>query len=147
MVNTKDEEIRLVAEMDYEVIKAFLSKAGASLKSFRYFKRRDFSVLKNHVITAIIFINQEPIGYGHLDQDEDRIWLGIAIVEGFKGQGYGVKMMDFLFAKAKEKNLTTISLCVDVDNTIAIKLYKKMGFEIVKHISKGIYLMECNLIA
>lgn len=54
-------------------------------------------------------------------------------------------MMTYLLEKAKEKKLDTIVLSVDRDNSAAISLYKKFGFEIVKDLSKQSLLMNYTL--
>lgn len=110
------------------LILKFLENAGKSLTSFRYFNSRDLSVLKNHVATLILVDHGEPVGYGHLDCENDTVWLGIAVIEKETGKGHGKEIMSNLVACAREANLATIKLSVDKTNIAGINLYKKFGF-------------------
>lgn len=119
-----------------DILEDFLSSAGNSLQTFRYYDKRDINVTENHICTYILMENNRPIGYGHLDQENDIIWLGIAIIEAAQGKGYGKKMLVKLFEKATELDIKTINLSVDADNEKAIQLYKKNGFVFQKTINK-----------
>jgi len=128
-----------------ELLKRFLSSAGSSLESFRYFKNRPLSILKNHIVTCILIEGDEPIGYGHLDKEDNKIWLGIAVSANFRGKGVGTMIMNFLILKANEEKLGLLHLTVDVDNIPALNLYKRFGFVYVKDIGERSILMECKL--
>lgn len=91
--------------------------------SFRYFDKRDFSVIENHKYTCLYTLNGNCIGYGHIDQEDDKDWLGIFISENYRGRGLGKIIMYDLISKSD-----IIYLSVDSDNDNAINLYKKMGF-------------------
>ena len=136
--------IKIISDNGKEIITQFLKSAGQSLVSFRYFEKRTFDVLKNHIVTCMLFQDDLPVGYGHLDADGGRVWLGIAVAESYKGKGYGSSIMIFLLSKAKENNIPTISLTVDTDNKIAINLYKNCGFNVVSLLNEKVYLMEYN---
>ena len=114
------------------LLERFLAVAGESLLSFRYFNKRPLSVIDNHVTTCLLLENGDPICYGHLDKEEDIVWLGIAAVEGQTGKGLGRKMMTYLVEKGRELDLPFIQLSVDLDNVAAQRLYEKFGFTILK---------------
>ena len=67
-----------------------------------------------------------------------------------RGKGYGTKLLELFLYEMKNRNVTTITLEVRVDNGVAIHLYEKFGFEQV-NIRKGYYegvdgwLMSLNL--
>jgi ribosomal protein S18 acetylase RimI-like enzyme len=125
-------EVVKIDEKNNYLINDFLSNAGSSLDSFRYFAKRPLSIISNHICTFLFIKNNIPICYGHLDKDEDIIWLGIAVIEKEKGNGLGKKMMAQLIQTAKEQNIPSIHLTVDTTNENAIKLYEKFGFKIEK---------------
>ncbi|MGB3776636.1 MAG: GNAT family N-acetyltransferase [Leeuwenhoekiella sp.] len=125
-----------------EGIKRFLELAGDSLLKFRYFDSRPVSIIKNHRLTALAFSNNEPVGYGHLDLEDNITWLGIAVIEKGRGKGTGKKMMNFLIAYADAHSIAEICLTVDEDNEHAIHLYKKFDFQIAKHLDGGRLLMK-----
>lgn len=110
------------------LINDFLKNAGDSLSGFRYFNTRSLDVINNHLITYVISVDSNIIGYGHLDKDGETIWLGIAVAEAYKGKGYGRVMMNHLIDFAKAKSITSIDLSVDADNIKAQHLYQSFGF-------------------
>jgi ribosomal protein S18 acetylase RimI-like enzyme len=108
--------------------------------TFRYFNKRTFDVLKNHIITILLLDNNLPVGYAHIDFDIKH-WFGICILENYQGKGYGKKIMEYIFNHAKIKNIHKIYLTVDKINTIAIYLYTKFNFKIVEE--KESYNIMC----
>jgi GNAT superfamily N-acetyltransferase len=127
-----------VTSKDEHYLQKFLDNAGKSLEGFRYFSKRPFSVLDNHVSTLLYIENEMPVCYGHLDRDGEKVWLGIAVIESHIGKGLGNQMMMDLINEARRKNIFDIFLTVDTNNTNAIGLYEKMGFK--KVIQKGTYI-------
>ena len=108
-------------------VKKFLAAAPQSLKTFRYFSSRPLSILKDHLLTLLAYDGPDPCGYGHLDQDGDKIWLGICVADSFVKQGIGTRLMVELVGFADAHKLQ-VQLSVDSDNSDAIHLYKKFKF-------------------
>ncbi len=129
-------EIILLNKENRSLVHDFLKVAGRAKTHFRYFDNRTMDILDNHLATYLIRVNGQIIGYGHLDQENDIVWLGIAIADGFQGIGLGKLMMDTLVAAAKIKQLKSIQLAVDSDNEKAIGLYHKFGFHSFKQTDK-----------
>jgi ribosomal protein S18 acetylase RimI-like enzyme len=96
--------------------------------TFRYFNKRTINVIKNHIITLILIDDNLPVGYAHIDYDDNKYWFGICILDKYQGKGYGKKMMQYILNHEKIKNIDKIYLTVDKINTIAIKLYTKLCF-------------------
>jgi ribosomal protein S18 acetylase RimI-like enzyme len=138
---TQTAVIQIITVGEEHLLRGFLSNAGSSLLSFRYFESRPLSVISNHFVTAVIIDNDKVIGYGHLDNDGSKVWLGIAVAEGFTGEGLGNKMMAFLMAQATLNKLKNIYLTVDTGNINAQKLYRKFGFVFTKKINEKAILM------
>ena len=42
--------------------------------TFRYFNKRTIDVIKNHLLTILLLVNDLPIGYAHIDY-ENKYWL------------------------------------------------------------------------
>ena len=99
--------------------------------TFRYFDKRNIDVIKNHIITIILEIDNQDIGYAHIDFDDGKYWFGICLLLEYQGKGYGKKMMEFTFNDEKVKNIREIYLTVDKININAIQLYKKFNFTFV----------------
>lgn len=118
-----------LSQVDVSLVEEFLKTAGSSLSSFRYFEKRPLSIIENHLVTCILTFQHQPIGYGHLDKEEDKVWLGISLSDKYLGQGLGKLIMTFLIKRSIELNLKEINLTVDKDNQAAIKLYKSFNFQ------------------
>ena|ERR1700741_4250442 len=113
-----------------KLLQKFIDTAGNSLRSFRYFNTRPLDVIRFHLCTWLLLENGEPVAYGHLDQEGGIVWLGIAVIEGKNGKGYGSAMMDKLIAFGGKEGIERIKLSVDNDNEAAIALYLKNGFKL-----------------
>lgn len=96
---------------------------------FRYFDTRPVSVCENHILTLVAMLDDEIIGYGHLDPEYEKVWLGICISDMHVGKGLGKRIMKKLIDYA-DINLMKLHLTVDKDNLTAIYLYRIYGFEI-----------------
>lgn len=130
---------------DRDDLLRFVNDAGDSLKTFRYFSTRPLSVIENHITTVLLYENEEPVGYGHLDRDGESIWLGICVKYDKKGNGYGKQLMSKLIGDAKNNSVNLIKLSVDTENTNAIQLYHKFGFKKNSEIKQGVLLMTLNM--
>ncbi len=76
----------------------------------------------------------------------------IAIGKKFQGKGYGRKLLEESIKEMKLNGICSVLLYVNVENTPAIKLYEKMGFEIVQKTedicgqSEKCFVMELKLV-
>ncbi len=137
---TGDLEFREVGVDQLPGLELFYSKLVDGRKSFRYFESRDFQVISQHLVTLILYCEHEPVGYGHLDFEDDIVWLGVAIADAHVGKGWGKFMVLELISCAKRLKLKCIRLSVDLDNTKAIGLYQKMNFRVVASNDKCSFL-------
>jgi len=129
-------------EGDLSALQSFLENAGDSLNTFRYFSKRDLSVIGGHVLTVLSMEDGVPVGYGHLDPENDVVWLGICVSQNAAGKGHGKAMMSYLVDFARNRNISEIYLKVDADNSRAVSLYHKFGFEDVEHAPGRFYIMR-----
>lgn len=109
--------------------------------TFRYFNKRNLNVINNHLITIILLDKDLPVGYAHIDFDDNKYWLGICILEEYQGKGYGKKIMEYILNNEKIKDIDKIYLTVDKINTVAIKLYTNFDFTIIDE--KETYFTMC----
>ena len=116
-------------------LKDFVEVIGSSSHSFRYYNSRNFLAIEDHIITLLLYDN-EFVGYGHLDKEDDKVWLGICVKEGCFGKGYGKKIMKKLI----DSYGGDIVLAVDSENFGAIKLYKLFDFTEINKDDKMIYM-------
>jgi ribosomal protein S18 acetylase RimI-like enzyme len=134
-----------ILKADPRLIDEFLKNAGQSLVTFRYFKNRPISIIENHACTIVLSKPDKIVGYGHLDKENDKTWLGICIAESEKRKGCGKIIMNYLIEYAKSHCISNLYLTVDSSNTSAINLYEKYLFKIDKNISSQILLMKLKL--
>lgn len=72
-------------------------------------------------------------------------WLyAIWIHPDFRGKGYGVVLMEYLFDELRMRNVKKVHLTVNNANTIAQNLYKKLGFVEIKQ-NKQYIVMQYDL--
>jgi GNAT superfamily N-acetyltransferase len=87
---------------------------------------------------AFIAINSsdEPLGVLTLRPNSNEtpgisLRLGIAVVDRFRRQGIGTKLMEYAIGYASDRQMIYLNLFVDPTNTAAISFYKQIGFTII----------------
>lgn len=131
------EQKKITSENDIELLRSHIENSPKGTKTFRYFQKRDFSVLQKHVITFLYFNNGECVGYGHLDTEDGIVWLGVIVFDGYNGMGYGKYIVKSLINYYNGD----ILLSVDKDNIMALNIYKSLNFKIIKENEKS-YIMK-----
>lgn len=83
----------------------------------------------NQAVGAVWYrlFNEFNKGYGYVDSDTPE--LGIAVVEEVRGTGVGTLLMKKIIDQAICDGYKSISLSVDSENSTAVHIYKKLGFE------------------
>jgi RimJ/RimL family protein N-acetyltransferase len=119
-------------------IKKIIDENPNAKNTFRYFDSRDEKCFEDHFYHFILS-DSEPVGYGHLDFDGDKMWLGMCIFDPFVGKGYGKIVFKNLIDN-KQNNV--LHLSVDKENYKAINLYLNNGFKIYDQTEKIFY---CSL--
>jgi RimJ/RimL family protein N-acetyltransferase len=119
---------------DSKDIESFFSKNKSDF--FRYFNKRKFNIIESHVYTSLYSYKDDIIGYGHIDSENNKNWLGIFISEKYRNKGIGNIIMEDIL----KESMDDIYLTVDKDNINAIYLYNKVGFTIEKE-ENNHYLM------
>jgi RimJ/RimL family protein N-acetyltransferase len=106
---------------------------------------REIKNRKGLIITAQV--DEKTVGMAHLvrgkfEKNKHVGFLGISIVNEFRGMGIGTAMMKYMMEWARrQKGLEKISLTVFSTNKAAINLYRTFGFQI-EGISKRQYRIE-----
>ena len=116
----------------------FIKEMGSSSKSFRYFSTREPRKVINNHVTTFLLIDDVAVGYGHLDKEDDKVWLGICVSEKYQGKGYGKKIMN----KLVDSYNGDIYLSVDDYNNVAISLYEAYGFKKVSHKNSKFFMKK-----
>jgi GNAT superfamily N-acetyltransferase len=113
-------------DFKYADILSILEKNPNTTINFRYFSKRTEECLLNHKYHFILY-DTYPVGYGHLDYDSEKTWLGMCVFDDYVGKGYGKVILDNLIENRRGEELF---LSVDKENYRAINLYLNRGFKI-----------------
>lgn len=130
---------------DLKILHHFISNLGEAKLNFRYFDKREMSAIQNHLVTLLVMNDDIPIGYGHLDQENENTWLGISVNPDFQGKGIANTIMTELISDAKKNSIKIIQLTVDKENITAQKLYEKFKFKKIE-LSENVTFYKYNLI-
>jgi ribosomal protein S18 acetylase RimI-like enzyme len=84
--------------------------------------------------------DEVEIGYlAYTEETDNSLFLSkIYIKKDFRNRGKGREMFDFILGQARERELKTIRLTVNKNNTASIEKYLKMGFAITDSVVKDI---------
>ena len=98
---------------------------------------------------VFIYFNEEGLPVGmfklipHTYRSAHIVYLGgVAVHPKYAGKGYGLLMMRAILNYAKDKGFLRIELSVAVQNSKAISIYQKAGFEKEGTLKKYTYLKE-----
>lgn len=114
-----------------------INDVDASEKISRYFVNfpngRDFGLVDYEedavrAVAWLVFLTADAPGYGFVDADIPE--LSITTFEKFRGRGVGTSLLAELFASAKARGISAISLSVE-DGNRARHLYERVGFDVV----------------
>ncbi|MBB3700624.1 GNAT family N-acetyltransferase [Flammeovirga yaeyamensis] len=85
----------------------------------------------NKIVGAVWvrIIDGEIKGFGHIDKHTPE--FAISIIPEYRGKGIGTKLMHCMLNYLKQKGYKQASLSVQKEN-YALRLYQKVGFEIIK---------------
>lgn len=122
-------------EFSFYDIKKIIDNNSNLNTTFRYFNSRNEDCFDNHFY-HIILNDPYPVGYGHLDYENDKMWLGMCVFDSFVGKGYGKQILKNLIDSREKHHLY---LSVDKENFKAINLYLHNGFKIYSQNKKIFY--------
>ncbi len=128
------------AEVDS--VKKLITKCNNGTKTFRYFDKRPFEIINNHVVCELLFIDDEPVGYYHIEEENDVFWFGIIVSDLHIGKGISKIIMKRAIDKSNLLKID-LSLSVDKNNQVAFNLYKNNNFYVVKE-TDLYYIMKRN---
>jgi GNAT superfamily N-acetyltransferase len=85
--------------------------------------------------SRIAYRGGEPVGLGNLGLRGEDAWIGgIGVVSAARRSGVGEALMRALHEQARERGVRRIWLEVIVENTGALALYEKLGYEHVQDV-------------
>jgi GNAT superfamily N-acetyltransferase len=85
--------------------------------------------------SRIAYRDGEPVGLGNLGLRGEDAWIGgVGVVTGARRSGVGEALMQALHEQARERGVQRVWLEVIVENTGALTLYEKLGYEQVQDV-------------
>ena len=85
--------------------------------------------------SLIAYRDGEPVGLGNLGVRGEDAWIGgVGVVPGARRSGVGETLMRALHEQARERGVQRVWLEVIVENTGALALYEKLGYELVQDV-------------
>ncbi|TXK84200.1 GNAT family N-acetyltransferase [Paenibacillus sp. N3.4] len=84
----------------------------------------------NKLVGAVWYrlLDEMDKGYGFVDSETPE--LGVAVLPDFRQQGIGAILMKEIIQQARYDGFSSLSLSVDPNNHLAVRLYEKLGFEV-----------------
>ncbi|EHB48569.1 MULTISPECIES: GNAT family N-acetyltransferase [Paenibacillus] len=73
------------------------------------------------------YFDEANKGFGYVSDEIPE--LGMALLPESRGQGIGTALMRALLQGAKSRGISRLSLSVAPENTAAVKLYRRFGFQ------------------
>lgn len=134
--NDYDWAFNLMLETTTSYIYKVLDMMKISLDEFK-------DMMKNVGEVYVLKDDDKLIGFYWIETRDHRLHIhAICISLDHQGKGYGKYLMNEI-SKNREVGINAIELGVEVNNEVAINLYKKLGFEIIHQLDDlGFYIME-----
>jgi ribosomal protein S18 acetylase RimI-like enzyme len=82
-------------------------------------------------LTGAVLTSTVSMGVGHITQ--------ICVVPAFQGQRLGLRMMDAAIRALKSLRYHALTLTVTSQNAGAVRLYEKLGFQVVKKFAAAVW--------
>ena len=114
----------------------FDSKNEENLVKYAKKLRKIFYVIKNQdkIAGYCIYYLKPELSFKGLKKKS--VVYSVAIDRKFREKGFGRKLLEESIKEMRLNGIDSILLYVNVNNTSAIKLYEKMGFQIIKTIEE-----------
>ena len=135
-IKVKDAEkfLNMLKRLDNET-KFMLYEPGERKATAEGMRRKIESGIQNNNLVAVIEDNEEIYGFisadkGNANRIKHTAYVVTGICENYRGKGYGTKLFEALDQWAIKNKILRLELTVMTENTVAIKLYEKMGFKI-----------------
>ena len=134
-----EEQIKKLAEVAdivwHEAYKEIVSLAQIDymIEKFQSFNALSEAINKNNYQYYLIKFNNDVAGYIGLHEENKKMFLSkLYILKEYRGKHVASKTFEFIESLAKSKNLKSVWLTVNRNNSHAIEVYKHNGFVITR---------------
>jgi ribosomal protein S18 acetylase RimI-like enzyme len=103
---------------------------AATNPAFLTFEKFKAAVAKG-ILMFGLFSEKRQVGFVALEIAEDRVYYmeRLAVLPEFRHQGFGVKLMDFVFEYVRSLGGQKVSIAIIDENEVLKRWYLKYGFE------------------
>lgn len=131
-------EIRNAKGVNQYIVSEDIETEETTKKYFLPNRERKYTIIAQHedkVVAYITFVTYESTRSSHVAK------LSISVDEEYHGKGFGAQTIEYGMQYAKtELGIRKLNLAVMVDNTGAINLYKKLGFQQEGYMNKEVFV-------
>lgn len=115
---------------DYEIQEMTMTPQISRQEQVEFYK--SLPSRQNYIIFGIMFGDEKigACGLKNINGDTAEYW-GYIGEKKYWGKGLGAKIVDLIISEAKRRNISKLYLKVSVNNSRAIKLYKKLRFSFI----------------
>lgn len=109
-------------------------KKPSMAQEVEWFSRFYIDLLRGDAVASLAEVEGKVVGWAQVHKTDKRAELrhvgtfGICIIDGYRSQGIGTKLLKSLIKKSRGK-FEIINLSVFAKNKAAIRLYEKCGFK------------------
>ncbi|MFD0990837.1 GNAT family N-acetyltransferase [Mariniflexile jejuense] len=132
---TTQHQINQIAILADEIWREYyIPMVGKPQIDYMLEKFQSAEAIKNQVDTGfeyfIITFDAIPVSYIAIKKEEEALFLSkIYVLKSYRGKKIAKTALQFIEQKAKDYNLKTIRLTVNINNVTAIKAYNALGFK------------------
>ena len=136
----EDEKVKDLLEYINELVREDVYISTNKIMTYseekKWLKDTIKSIKRDDSITLLAKTDGKIVGIASASRDTGRerenAGIGISIRKGYRGKGFGKKLLSEIVVRAKKKlKPKNIYLYVYAPNKVAISLYKKLGFRVV----------------
>lgn len=134
-----EEQIKILADTAtviwHEAFKNIITLAQIEymIEKFQSFNSLSDAINKNNYLYYLIKNDNDVVGYTGLHEENEKLFLSkLYILKEYRGKQVASKTFEFIENLAKNKNLKSVWLTVNRNNSHAIEVYKHKGFVVTR---------------
>lgn len=97
-------DIIVLNNNNIELLEKFIELNNS--EQFTYYNNRNINILKDHKLTILGILEDEPMAYGHIDLNNNINWIGLCVLEKFHKNGYGKQILKYLLNHINNNEIT-----------------------------------------
>lgn len=138
--------MRKVIKATPDKIKQLLDRSINGVKTFTYFNKRPLEIVNDHLVSLILLEDDLPIAYFHLEEENNKVWLGMLIADDYIKKGIGWKCTKVLLDFATLLDVGQIYATTDKNGAMFQHMLnsKRFNYSVVEEINNKV-VVSMNL--